>query len=495
MAITYVELLELSMISKILPHVSTPKETMVFEIQGKFSFASESTKCRFNCVSGGLKFVQTGAVTFSTDTIAQCELSTPSLPVGSCQVTLSQNGVQVSSNSFQILVRNPVLVTRVTPSSSTAFGGTLLNIEGSGFPDNIQPLCHFGQMSVVKAAVVSNTRLTCSTPTMRIPNNMKTVDMWISFGGIESSVQSFKFFASISIVKVNPAFGPVDGGTRVRVEGINTLPELDIKCLFGGATTVTPSSIKQGTVWCTTPSMAIGLYTLELIVEGGNRISSNFVHFEAIPREKVFRIHPSRGIQTEITERKIRVIGDNFVDSTTLTCFFDDVEAPATDFISSSEIECVVPFTQLGTKVVRVSNNGVDFSKSSGVYELLPRMSIAGISPHQGSFLGGTIVVLTGVFGNYEGVECVFREKSVAARLINASVVECIAPSSKIGEVVEINARVYNTLAHVEDDVDVRFEYESGPIVTDIIPSIISQTTNVANVTVIGSGLNVTDLL
>ncbi|ETO78528.1 hypothetical protein F444_06572, partial [Phytophthora nicotianae P1976] len=466
----------------------------VFEIQGTFKFASELAKCSFHCESGGHKTVQIGAIAFSTGTIAQCKLSTP-LPVGFCHVTLSQNGVRVSRNSFQILVHSPVLISRVTPSTSTTVGGTLVTIEGSGFPANIQPLCHFGNLNIVKATAVSSNRLTCTTPAMRMPNNTAIVDMWITFGGIESLIQPFKFSAPISIVTANPSFGPADGGTRVKIEGINIFPEVDIKCLFDGNITVVPRTINQGRVLCTTPSIAAGLHTLELIVEGGSKISSNFVHFEAIPREQVFQIHPSRGIQTETTERKIRVIGDNFVDSMTLTCVFDDAKAPATDFISSSELECVVPFTKLGMKVVRVSNNGVDFSKSSAVYEVLSRMSIATVSPHQGSFLGGTIVAISGVFGKYEGIECVFGEKSVAARVINASVVECIAPSGKMGEVVKISARVYNTLAHIEDDVDVSYEYSSGPIVTDVIPSIVSQTTKLTNVTVVGSGLNVTEFI
>ncbi|KUF98434.1 Guanine nucleotide-binding protein 1 [Phytophthora nicotianae] len=190
----YVELLELSVISMILPQVSIPMANTVFEIQGTFKFASELAKCSFHCESGGHKTVQIGAIAFSTGTIAQCKLSTP-LPVGFCHVTLSQNGVRVSRNSFQILVHSPVLISRVTPSTSTTVGGTLVTIEGSGFPANIQPLCHFGNLNIVKATAVSSNRLTCTTPAMRMPNNTAIVDMWITFGGIESLIQPFKFSA------------------------------------------------------------------------------------------------------------------------------------------------------------------------------------------------------------------------------------------------------------------------------------------------------------
>lgn len=166
--------------------------------------------------------------------------------------------------------------------------------------------------------------------------------------------------------------------------------------------------------------MQIGSHTVELITDGANRISSNFVQFGAVAREQVFQIDPSRGIQTETTERRIRIVGENFMDSANLTCTFGEVESPGTDFISSSEIECVVPFTRLGKKHVRVSNNGVDFAESKMMYEVLPRMSIATISPRHGSFLGGTVVTLTGVFGKHVGIECLFlaKEASMLALLI-----------------------------------------------------------------------------
>lgn len=97
----YIELLEPSVISSIDPEVSTPGENMTFELQGTFTFASEKTRCRFSCIQDGGRVVVTGPILVSIATVVECEIPGVSSPLGLCQVSLLQDGIQVSSNSLR----------------------------------------------------------------------------------------------------------------------------------------------------------------------------------------------------------------------------------------------------------------------------------------------------------------------------------------------------------------------------------------------------------
>ena len=137
---------------------------------------------------------------------------------------------------------------------------------------------------------------------------------------------------------------------------------------------------------------------LKLSVEtGSDWYFIGAISFQAVA--KVTHISPRTGPRAGKTQ--VMVEGDNFVNSTHLTCKFGSELGPPAQYISSNKVLCISPHFPVGygraPVPVQVANNGVDFTVASdaALFEFHEPLVIKEASPLIGLPKGGTVINIT----------------------------------------------------------------------------------------------------
>lgn len=385
-------------------------------------------------------------------------------------------------------------VTKVSQEFGFASGGSLIKIEGSGFLRGSYPLCHFGPKHVVKGYASSKTVVFCVSPAVTLHTSAQEVEFWLSDDDDAiSKSRTFTFYTSPRVRAIRPTFGPSTGGTIVVVFGENFSPRFTFECVFGEKMKVPALAKNSTTLFCKSPPLVLGNYSLGVLLNGVDKVSNEFAIFSTVPKEILARINPARGLSSHGGEAKAIVYGSNFVDSSELRCKFDEVLSAAT-FLSTWAVECTVPRMPAGVKSVRVANNGADFAASvtpgACAYEVVPHFAIDHIAPKSGLISGGTVVQVVGVFSRLHELECVFGEERTVVKAANGSVLTCVAPSTRVAGNVDVSVRLGNSFAQSRDDGSNVFTYLASPRVSRISPSVVSQTVRLVPVTIHGEAFD-----
>ena len=128
-----------------------------------------------------------------------------------------------------------------------------------------------------------------------------------------------------------------------------------------------------------------------------------------------------------------------------------------------------IPDAAQGSVDVRVSSNGVDYSKTSASYEYVDAHHVHDVLPRSGSTNGGTIVYVSGTgFKNTSNLYCRFGTLSaVHGVYISSTNVSCVSPMYQIGTIsVEVTT---NGVDYSEDMV--QYRYYASPAISHIVPS------------------------
>lgn len=487
-----VEVVEPSFIQEVVPPTvavsDDDRSSVHLQLKGRFSIPEDGTMCHVSCVNA-MK-TEIGAVVYASDEEAECVMENGFESPSDCDVGLFHGGSSLTNNTAILMVRPEMVLSTASPSSAVSSGGVNVTAIGAGFPTDGEVMCHFGDRRV-NAVVASFTRAICLTPSIVGQVEAGALEMWLSYGSIETKRILFTISEAESIFSIQPSFGPESGGTAIAINSTSIGDDRSSYiCLFDGNLSV-PAAVSGPTALsCITPSMPTGDHTLELVGQSGGRASNVFVGFETILEEEVMRVDPPAGILSKEFETRVVVAGKNFVDTPSLACAFGDQLSSSSTVFSASKVECVAPFMKAGRQIVRVANDGVDFSASFASFDVLSRMSLARISPAHGPSHGGTIVTLSGVFGNFSGLACTFGDNQVEALVVNSSTVQCIAPASWPNNTVPVNVRAFETYAHIESVSATSFTYQPSFAVISLVPAVVTQTPELVMLDLYGWGLD-----
>ena len=148
----------------------------------------------------------------------------PPLDCGWCDPTQGCQFVGASCGSTHITqgASCPApIITRFTPVSGTTEGGTLITIEGTDlgvvFQDIATILINGSPCTPVEATYQAGVSVQCET-TSGVSSGL--IQVTRGGGAVGDSSQEFAV-VSPAISGVEPAFGPMAGGSRVRVQGSN----------------------------------------------------------------------------------------------------------------------------------------------------------------------------------------------------------------------------------------------------------------------------------
>ena len=417
---------------------------------------------------------------------------------------VSINAQQFSADPARFTYLAPHTPASVFPLGGSGVGGTTVTISGAHLAaGGSHLLCAFGTSYVEapagalggrewasRAEVTAATHhaavsgdpddqgyLTCSTPPLTGDALQAAVEdeggtpasLRISLNGQQFAPPlPFVYFGQPAVSAISPSCGPATGATSIALSGAQLASGTAYRCKFdpGGAavaSTVVASYASGGGMRCVSPSLAMGLHTLEVSLNDQDYTRSGRV-FEVYAKANTFDVVPRSGHSNFSTEVNItRNVGTGCdhrcrIWRSKLTDWYDHSFSEEYTYsmvvkagwISDEVTTCVVPplkqidvkspnwydptFEEIiaeGPVIVEVSLNAQQYSTDEApfIFEYFAPY-ITGTDPKLGPIGGGSAVQFDGKWLSLraEAPTCAFGGHVVPATLINDETAWCRSP-------------------------------------------------------------------
>jgi len=366
-------------------------------------------------------------------------------------VELVNSAGDITSNEALFLYHDMVSVVHIYPRSGPATGNSVVLVHGRNFLDTPTLRCKFGD-KVVRARWLSGSQIACTTSFSDVVGD---VDVRVSLNGVDFSVETagYKFDAPIQVESLTPSFGPILGGTIVRVLANNVRYTGAVGCRFGEVF-VTATFLSNKVIECVSPPRgAVGSVQVDITLNGVDydSIVVGSATFTYVPTPEVLSIAPRTGWRDGGVE--LTVSARNLVASGlgSLKCNFGGRYGSVRTPISSADeslgvVKCPTPpqkqpdseVTDLDDSVgvsLVYSSSPRSHEVSGALFTYLDAMLVDRIVPMSGSHLGGTEVHVHGEnFVNDKDLVCVFSPLSGATPLeteasyISNTIIVCNSP-------------------------------------------------------------------
>lgn len=445
-------------------------------------------------------------------TMIWCQLPAASnASAGVVAVSVSVNGYDFptseSGTTFALTVAPRA--GSIFPESGPSSGGTVVQVFGDNFGDDLDPfLCVF-QFSEVPTASVSVAAeyinqgfVRCTAPpvpgvangtssgttttgvgillaTLRVvvastlspsPIGSSSSNSDISY----SPALEYTYFEPPAVSDLTPRTGLP--GVLVDVVGKGFLNGPGLTCRFGDTTTSPVEFKSSSVVTCKAPRQEEG--QVAVTVEVSNNIvdwTSNGVIFTYRPRAVIDIITPKVGPVNGSTI--VRVAGSDFFAAsnamtTDMSCRFGATLVPVTAMSvgDHDEMFCVSPPAgSPGSVAIEIVENGLDVTNSGWRFDYMPDIDVREAYPLTGPEGGGTAVTITGpAFLGSEGVVCQFgaAEFRVNGRWLSRTEFVCTTPPQRPGSVrlaISTNGQQFM-------DAGLEFTYQPQTTVLSVSP-------------------------
>jgi len=318
-------------VMSINPSNGPPTGGSVVTVAGNFFRDSPSLVCRFGDIV-------VPVLRYASVTEIVC-ISPPQHNHRSDTVFLevSNNNFTFSSNLFSFEYHPKVEVQTLNPTHAPSIQPqTEVVVTGINFRPT-QNLSCIIDGNILPAKYLSPSQLLCNVPS----HASGEFPLEISLNGQDFSVSNvlFSYDTPVSVTAVWPVLGAAAiGGTVVSVNGTGFLQTTDLSCRFGN-TVVAASFISDSRLICESPPGLPGLVALEV---SNNRrdFSTSGNGFLYVADPSIYAINPRKGPATG--QYPVYVVGNNFVNTTSLRCRFDRWVVHAT-FISPRVVVCMAP--------------------------------------------------------------------------------------------------------------------------------------------------------
>lgn len=323
-----------------------------------------------------------------------------------------------------------------------------LRVHGAHFRDTVDLACRFEALLTV-AKYISQSEVDCRIP----PHSSATGDaptVAVTLNGVDFSREgppsaTFTYVASPQLLGLSPALGPASGETYVTVlgsgfgNGVESIRQASLICRFtledlgplgGGeddlgevlAWDVDADVESDTAATCVSPRVKNTIAaersvyaTVRVSADGGSSFSTTAARFFFYPEAVVSSLTPAMIPASEAGD--ILVSGEGFLMSAgLLLCVFTEKNGvnvsnaitgvengasfttPAV-WLSLNLLQCQAPPSEVApgkstALQVRVTNNGVDSSASSGELLVYPPLEVSSLAPTAGPRAGGTVVNL-----------------------------------------------------------------------------------------------------
>lgn len=372
------------------------KETLI-TVQGNFKSLSPHISCQFGNMTSSAKVIRSKFL--------QCTAPAQPNPQRLGLFIITDGGEILSENPNEVFFEYvlPHEVHSIHPTYGSYEGSTLVTVTGSKFSNRSEITCHFGLISTPAFFVDAET-IQCSSPLFMSGND--TVFFKVCSNMNDCTDVDYVYYQYIPVprvVQVDRFHGPLQGGTKVQVQLSlqNSTPVKEIVCAFGGLSVDGMISTYEHdeyllSIYCISPpGLFAGRVTLEI------RVDQNSVSIPSISQflyHKPMRLHsfyPREGFSFN----EIRVDGENFIENDDVQCFFGNEASPLTRVLSSTEIMCIQPTSDINLMVeikILTGGNILSFDKERAFYKMQSRPIVDKINPDTLRIDGSDVVEIIG---------------------------------------------------------------------------------------------------
>ena len=410
-------------VSKISPTSGQATGNVVVIVQG-FNFT--------NSIELGCKFgdVQVDGQYFSATEI-RCV--TPRHIPATVIVEVSNNGVDWTASGQEFTFQADPSVVSIHPSHGPERGMTLVTVYGNHFVNSPGLRCRFDTLSTKVHRFISHNEIICFAPDSRRMGRPGSAALEITNNNqtYTSNVVRFTFDAQTMVSVLSPQSGPSSGQSRVIIYGYGFRDYPTLGCKFGDIE-VNAFFISSTEIECVTPAMPVQRSPVEVTLNGYD-YSFSKVDFNFEPDIIITNIWPTMG-PAYTGGTVVTVKGSGFRETTKLRCRFGNNAIVPARFIDTTTIVCRAPSSRPGMVSFSVSNNLMDFSKSSFKYLYYNDVSVGWVRPDRSLITGQRPVFVRGTnFMNSTGLKCRFGTSEVRAIFLKKTLIVCQVPSRVIG--------------------------------------------------------------
>lgn len=450
-----------SVILRVLPSQGSLYGGTVVKIVGNLDPTFVGSSCIFTFANSSSTFSPLEL----NDGIPFCRTPpSPGLRAGAVEVGVFHNGRKIASGASFMYV-NPPTVHSIHPQTSYKRDGEQLVVIGQHFLASGDLACRFtninnDESAFASALFISASKMSCIIPVRHSALTTGTrLNVDITTNGMDYTSEDLGLvlLPTVTISRVSPESGPVNGGTRVAIYGMPIPDEKNLACRFGEL--VVPAwSISDDKVVCISPmaSNRLGGSVMLNLMADSREITTTGISFKYISEVSVVstswgtssiyngtatlrRIsHLEQSIPTVIRceptavssgGEEVIVRGLNFVRTSMLTCSFGGVFVKA-QFMSDELIKCVAPQHAPEIVSLQVSNDGTTFSLSRVSLRFQLDPMIFSIEPTRGLAQSQQLVTIVGNnFYNSSSIACRFGATPVPGFYVSSSKILCRAPS------------------------------------------------------------------
>ena len=418
---------------------------------------------------------------FTVNSATQITATTPAHAAGGVTIAVTTPNGTSSSGPTYTYVAAPT-VTSLSPTSGPAAGGTSVTITGTGLAG--ATAVHFGAANATSFTVNSSTQITATAPA----GASGTVDLTVTtVGGTSttSAADQYTYVAAPTVTSVNPAGGPLAGGTSVVITGTGFTGATAVHFGAANATSFTVNSSTQ--ITAVAPTGTSGLVDVTVTTIGGTSATSSADGYAYVATPIVTGVDPSALLAESLPT--ITVSGSGFTGATAVTV---GGEAAMWFTVMSDTTMLVVPLPlPAGTTAdIRVTTlGGTSAATAADQVTAYAFAVVAGIAPASGPTGGGTQVVIHG--SGFTGATAVTFGGTAATSftVLSDNEIAAVAPAGAAGGTTIV---VTNP---VSSSPPIAFTYVAAPVVTTLSPAsgpITGDTTVVISGTDLGSATAVT---
>ena len=295
----------------------------------------------------------------------QAECLTPPNRMGLMRVPikLALNNQNYTDEDVYFTFFNPPNVIDAEPLIGPVKGGTVVNFWGNKF-EHKNVTCRFGSITV-KGVYVSKEHLQCTAPLVLQPGDIKLTIKYDK-DRFESDVLTYTYFANPEVVSLDPACGPVEGYTQIKVLGKNFVEQQFGKatCVYNNTIFMNATVIDSNTIICDSPPLESASgdmwYNVSVSLDG-DFISNAGAVFRYYHNPRIDSITPWLGPMSGGTQSVIRGWGFNQTNVCRLTVRYEQTHISPGDVTATSLTAISPPANISVAVVVSVSGNDQQF--------------------------------------------------------------------------------------------------------------------------------------
>ena len=406
-------------------YVAAPTVTNVSPTAGPTGGGNTVTITGTNLTGATAVNFGTNTGTIKTDTATSITATAPARSAGTIDITVTTTGgTGATGAADQYTYVAAPTVTNVSPVAGPTGGGNTVTVTGTNLTG--ATAVTFGtNTGMIKTDTA--TSITATAPA----GGAGTVDITVTTaGGISATAAADKYTYTTgpAVTSVNPASGPLAGGTLVTITGANLAGATAVKF---GTNTATIKTDAASSITATAPADSAGTVDITVTTAGGTSPTGTADQYTYVGVPTITGVSPSAGPASGGT---VVIITGTLLSSPTAVKFGG---TPATNITgNATRITATAPAGTPGTVDVTVATvGGTSATGAPDRYTYFAAPTVSSVSPGSGSTAGGTGVTITGA--NLNGASSVAFGSNPATNVavVGPSEITATSPPGSAGAV------------------------------------------------------------